>query len=102
MKVGEGGLGALGEIRTPDPRNRNPMLYPAELRARERPGFWRCRDASMGNGKLSEAGRGAAVLADIGGRTLVAEVGGRAIVIGEGAGRDTGAVIVQIADRVGQ
>jgi hypothetical protein len=24
--------GALGEIRTPDPRNRNPMLYPAELR----------------------------------------------------------------------
>jgi hypothetical protein len=26
-------LGALGEIRTPDPRNRNPMLYPAELRA---------------------------------------------------------------------
>jgi site-specific DNA recombinase len=27
-------IGALGEIRTPDPRNRNPMLYPAELRAR--------------------------------------------------------------------
>jgi hypothetical protein len=26
-------FGALGEIRTPDPRNRNPMLYPAELRA---------------------------------------------------------------------
>src|SRR5450631_3004200 len=26
--------GALGEIRTPGPRNRNPMLYPAELRAR--------------------------------------------------------------------
>ena len=25
--------GALREIRTPDPRNRNPMLYPAELRA---------------------------------------------------------------------
>lgn len=25
--------GALGEIRTPGPRNRNPMLYPAELRA---------------------------------------------------------------------
>lgn len=24
--------GALGAIRTPDPRNRNPMLYPAELR----------------------------------------------------------------------
>lgn len=27
--------GALGEIRTPDPRNRNPMLYPAELRVLE-------------------------------------------------------------------
>ena len=27
-------IGALGEIRTPGPRNRNPMLYPAELRAR--------------------------------------------------------------------
>jgi hypothetical protein len=25
--------GALGEIRTPDPRIRSPMLYPAELRA---------------------------------------------------------------------
>src|SRR5882672_2952352 len=29
-------LGALGEIRTPDPRIRSPMLYPAELRARAR------------------------------------------------------------------
>jgi hypothetical protein len=28
--------GALGRIRTSDPRNRNPMLYPAELRARVR------------------------------------------------------------------
>jgi hypothetical protein len=28
--------GALGEIRTPDPRIRSPMLYPAELRARFR------------------------------------------------------------------
>ena len=28
------GAGALGEIRTPDPRIRSPMLYPAELRAR--------------------------------------------------------------------
>src|SRR3954464_1368245 len=27
--------GALGRIRTSDPRNRNPMLYPAELRAQE-------------------------------------------------------------------
>ena len=26
--------GAPGEIRTPDPRIRSPMLYPAELRAR--------------------------------------------------------------------
>ena len=26
--------GAPGEIRTPDPRNRSPVLYPAELRAR--------------------------------------------------------------------
>gem|GEM_PF-5555684 len=25
--------GAPGEIRTPDPRNRSPVLYPAELRA---------------------------------------------------------------------
>ena len=34
MTLAEGGLGALGEIRTPDPRIRSPMLYPAELRAR--------------------------------------------------------------------
>ena len=27
--------GALGEIRTPDPRIRSPMLYPAELRAHD-------------------------------------------------------------------
>lgn len=25
-------IGALEGIRTPDPRNRNPVLYPAELR----------------------------------------------------------------------
>ena len=29
-------IGALGEIRTPDPRIRSPMLYPAELRAQFR------------------------------------------------------------------
>src|SRR5690606_4634517 len=29
-----GGTGAPGEIRTPDPRLRRPVLYPAELRAR--------------------------------------------------------------------
>ena len=28
--------GGLREIRTPDPWNRNPMLYPAELRVRAR------------------------------------------------------------------
>jgi hypothetical protein len=27
-------VGALGEIRTPDPQIRSLMLYPAELRAR--------------------------------------------------------------------
>jgi hypothetical protein len=47
-------LGALGEIRTPDPRNRNPMLYPAELRARDGSGYQRCPDNSIGT--LSEAG----------------------------------------------
>src|SRR5882757_11560410 len=50
----------------------------------------------------SEAGMPAAVLADIGGRALVAFVGRRAVVIGEGAGRRAWAVIVQIADVVGQ
>src|SRR5215813_11894394 len=30
-------IGALGEIRTPDPQIRSLMLYPAELRARARP-----------------------------------------------------------------
>ena len=39
-------VGALGEIRTPDPRNRNPMLYPAELRARSRTIADEGRDAS--------------------------------------------------------
>jgi hypothetical protein len=33
-KFGGPPAGALGEIRTPDPRIRSPMLYPAELRAR--------------------------------------------------------------------
>lgn len=36
--------GALGRIRTSDPRNRNPMLYPAELRA-PWPGLGRNREA---------------------------------------------------------
>jgi hypothetical protein len=30
----KGIIGALGEIRTPDPQIRSLMLYPAELRAR--------------------------------------------------------------------
>src|SRR4051794_20785583 len=40
--------GALGEIRTPDPRNRNPMLYPAELRAPGWPDYqtWPARASS--------------------------------------------------------
>jgi hypothetical protein len=35
MKLLNGIDGALGEIRTPDPRIRSPMLYPAELRAHQ-------------------------------------------------------------------
>jgi hypothetical protein len=41
-------IGALGEIRTPDPQIRSLMLYPAELRAR--PGWH--------DGLLSKAARG--------------------------------------------
>jgi len=44
----------------------------------------------------------AAVLADVGGGALVALIVGRAVIIGEGARGDAGAVIVQVADRVGQ
>ena len=44
----------------------------------------------------------AAVLADIGGGALAAEDGGGAVIIGEGARLQAGAVIVQVADRVGQ
>ena len=51
---------------------------------------------------MSVAGVPAAVLADIGGGALAAEDGGRTIIIGEGAGLRSGAVIVQVADRVGQ
>src|ERR1700724_2325190 len=90
--------GALGEIRTPDPRIRIPMLYPAELRAREaaRP------DLVGWPGHFSEAGMPAAILADIGGRALVAIIGRGAVIIGEGSGRETRAAIVEVADRVGQ
>src|SRR2546430_17492795 len=81
--------GALGEIRTPDPRNRNPMLYPAELRARAAADYQTWPDRAS----RSEAGVPAAVLADIGGRALVAAVGRRAIVKGEGGGGEARAVI---------
>src|SRR5271154_4512322 len=43
-----------------------------------------------------------AVLADIGGRALIAEIRGGTVLIGEGVGRDARAVIVEIADRIGQ
>ena len=51
---------------------------------------------------MSVAGMPPAVLADIGGRALAAEDGGGAVVVGEGARLQAGAVIVQVADRVGQ
>ena len=88
-------------IRTPDPRNRNPMLYPAELRVS-------CGSPISRLGRpgpaprQSEAGVPTAVLADIGGGALVAAARGRAVVKGKGAGQQPGAVTVQIADRVGQ
>src|SRR5712675_845703 len=91
--------GALGEIRTPDPRNRNPMLYPAELRARTAPII---RLGLMVPACASEAGVAPAVLTDIGSAALVAAVGRRAVVIGEGAGGEARAVIMQVADLVGQ
>src|SRR5690606_23897106 len=34
LKSSKKRIGAPGEIRTPDPRLRRPVLYPAELRAR--------------------------------------------------------------------
>jgi len=52
--------------------------------------------------RISVAGVPAAVLADIGCRALAAEDGGGAVIKGEGAGLRSGAVIVQVADRVGQ
>ena len=93
--------GALGEIRTPDPRNRNPMLYPAELRAPHAGSYQTWPDRAS-SGRSLVAGMPPAVLADIGGGALAAEDGGGAIIIGEGAGLQSGAVIVQVADRVGQ
>src|SRR3954454_23204922 len=51
--------GALGEIRTPDPRNRNPKLYPAELRARAtgRLSDW-ARQGKQPNANSRDAGGG--------------------------------------------
>ena len=51
---------------------------------------------------MSVAGMPAAVLADIGRRALAAEDGGGTVVIGEGARLRSGAIIVQVADGVGQ
>src|SRR5436190_22349942 len=51
---------------------------------------------------MSVAGMPLAVLAEIGSRALAAEDGGGAIIIGEGAGLRSGAVIVQVANGVGQ
>ena len=52
-------------FRTPDPRNRNPMLYPAELRV---PVLGRLSDlAEQGQQRTLVAGVSAAVLAEIGG-----------------------------------
>src|SRR5262245_34231515 len=75
------------------------MLYPAELRARDRS---LNRTGKSLPADRSVAGMAPAILAEIGGGALVALHGGRAVVIGEGAGLRAGSVIVQIADRVGQ
>ena len=76
------------------------MLYPAELRAPAEARYQTWPDrASIGS---LVTGVPPAVLANIGRCALAAENGGGAVVIGEGAGLQPGAVIVQVADRVGQ
>jgi hypothetical protein len=57
--------GALGEIRTPDPRIRSPMLYPAELRARVTVQLSELRVRRYAD--LLETRMPAMILADIGG-----------------------------------
>ena len=107
--------GALGRIRTSDPRNRNPMLYPAELRARLFVGLpdWEAKsNISTGfppsaatsrstSTTRSEAGV-ATALSVVGRGTLNAKIVRRTIIISEGAGFRSRAVIVRIADRVRQ
>jgi hypothetical protein len=77
------------------------MLYPAELRA---PALARIRLGLIEPAAKRRlvTGMPPAVLADIGGRALAAEDGGGTVVIGEGAGLQAGAVIVEEADWVGQ
>src|SRR5690348_10259330 len=69
---------------------------------------WKCRrrftDARLIHRAptRSVTGMPSSILAEIRRGALVALHGGRAVVIGEGAGHRTGAVIVQVADLVGQ
>src|SRR5258708_28468042 len=49
-----------------------------------------------------EAGIQASVLADIGSRALIAVIGRGAVIVGEGSGGKARAIIVDVADRVGQ
>src|SRR5437763_10048679 len=106
--------GALGEIRTPDPRIRSPSLYPSELRApagsitrvsrtglptTKRRSIVRKMPALLSG---SEARMSTAVLAEIGGRTLRTGIVRGTVVVGEGAGQRPRPVIVPVADFVGQ
>src|SRR5579871_6022736 len=95
--------GALGRIRTSDPRNRNPMLYPAELRARGvRLSDW-CTNSNVRIQPegASEAGV-AAALRVIACRALDAEIVRRPVIVGKCSGFEARTVIVLVADGVGQ
>ena len=87
-------------FRTPDPRNRNPMLYPAELRVPVARPIIRLVRAGPAAERLVTGVP--AALADVGGRALAAIVGRGAVIIGKSAGLGAGPVIVLVADRVGQ
>src|SRR3978361_731587 len=81
--------------------NRNPMLYPAELRVpvvRSIIRLGRTGPAAEG----SKTGMPAAVLAEIGGGAPVAVVGRGAVIIGKSAVQGAGAVVMEVADRIGQ